>query len=103
MDMPDKSLFKVDERANEYYVTFSIEGEIEVLVTASSEAEARDEAEDMMADDDFGEELDEVSRIQISYVRKARPMYLVTRDGQKIKTSHLQPGDMPRDPDERGF
>jgi hypothetical protein len=101
--MIDKSLFSVKEREGEYYATFHVEGEIRVQIKASSKEDAQAKAEAMLEDDDFGQELDEVTNADVSYVWKAQPMYRVTRDGEKMQVSRLEAGDEPREPDERGF
>jgi hypothetical protein len=49
-------------------------------------------------------EIDDIHKVDLRHVSKDRPMYRVTREGKPMQVSHLQPGDLPRDPDpDRGF
>lgn len=62
------------------------------------------QANEMMEDDDFGIDIDDVDSVKIAGIRKSPKLYLVTdAEGRKCQKSRLQPGDMPREPDERGF
>lgn len=101
---PDKSLFSVDERANQYEVKFDVCGSIRMTFTADSVEDARNQADAMVqGDDDFGCELDEADEIRVRTPRRHSPMYRVLRGGKKMQVSYLNAGDFPRDPDERGF
>ncbi|TBZ81380.1 hypothetical protein [Rhizobium leguminosarum] len=102
-DAPNKADFVVDERPGEYEATFSVRGTIRVTIKADSIAAAKMKADEMADDEEFGLELDEADDVSVNWVGKSVPMYLVTRDGQKMKVSRLQAGDLPRKPDERGF
>ena len=48
-------------------------------------------------------DLDEVQEADVSYVTSEPTMYRVIRDGQAMQVSFLQEGDVPREPDHRGF
>lgn len=48
-------------------------------------------------------EIDSIDQIEVDYIYKDAPMFLVTREGKKMQTTHLQAGDEPRQPDERGW
>jgi hypothetical protein len=100
----DPSLFKVDQREGQYTVRVRVEGNIEIELTAESEEAAKAEVQQMIDDDhDDLAELEDVVYASIRCVTKKPPMYLVVRNGQKMRTSHLEPGDLPREPDDRGF
>ncbi|OCP36764.1 hypothetical protein [Ensifer sp. LC163] len=102
-DLPNKADFIADERPGEYEATFEVRGTIRVTIKAESLQEAEAKAEVMAEDDEFGLELDEADEVSVNWVSRPLPMFLVTRDGRKMKVSRLQPGDVPRQPDERGF
>jgi hypothetical protein len=102
-EAPNKADFIVDERPGEYEATFSVSGTIRVTVKAESQHEAEAKAEAMTEEEEFGLELDEADEVSVTWVSRPLPMFLVTRDGKKMKVSRLQPGDLPRQPDERGF
>lgn len=104
-DIPDKSLFSVNERDGEYTARISIRGTISMPIKAASKAEAEAKARaevDKLWDDGFVE-VDDIDQMEVSWVTKDPPMYRVTRDGKSMQVSHLDPGDTPRVPDERGF
>ncbi|RVJ77590.1 hypothetical protein [Sinorhizobium meliloti] len=102
-DLPNKADFIADERPGEYEATFSVRGTVRVTIKAGSLEEARAKADGMTEDEEFGLELDEADDVSVNWVGRPLPMFLVTRHGRKMKVSHLQPGDLPRQPDERGF
>jgi hypothetical protein len=95
--------FLKNERPNEYEARFSVRGEITVTIKADSLDEAKEKAAAMVEDEDFGLELDEADEVDLRRVQKTPPMFLVTRDGKAMQTSHVQPGDIPREPSEGGF
>lgn len=90
--------FLRNERPNEYEVRFRVEGEISVTIKAESLEDAQVKAQAMAEDEEFGHELDQVEDIDIARVWKSQPMFLVTRDGKAMQTSHLKEGDLPRKP-----
>jgi hypothetical protein len=97
---PDDFSFHIDE--NKYRVTLRIEGEMSVKIEANSKDEAKRKAEDMadkLADDCLEIELDDFDDVSVGYhIQVPRKMYRITRDGQKLQTTTLRPGDLPRDP-----
>ncbi|MBD9539960.1 hypothetical protein IB276_10905 [Ensifer sp. ENS04] len=101
-DQPNEADFVVNERPGEYDATIEVCGRINVTIKAESLEEARAKAEALVEDDGFGLDLDD-DEISVRSVCRSRPMYLVMRDGAKMQVSHLVPGDVPRQPDERGF
>lgn len=105
MSNPNPADFLVDKREGQFDVDFTIRGTIRRTIKAESLEEAKTIAEAMAYDEDSDEllELDDIHDARVDHVRPMRPMYLVTRDGQAMKVSHLQEGDIPRHPDERGF
>ncbi|AAL49646.1 unknown [Sinorhizobium phage PBC5] len=102
-DTPNKADFLVDERPGEYEASFEVRGTITVTIKAESLDEARTKADEMAQDEEFGLELHEADDVSLRRVSKTVPMYLVTREGRTMKVSRLQAGDLPRQPDERGF
>lgn len=100
-DKPDPSLCSVDHREGEYTVQFAISGTREETIQATNPYEAHKIANAVvleMSDNDF--DLDDID-VSIDWVKKAPPMYRVTRNGKMMQTSYLRPGDLPRDPDEQ--
>ena len=99
----DASQFIANEQPNKFDVRISVRGEINVEVEAASLEEAREKANAMAGDEEFGHEIDEVTDVRVDSVRKAPTMYLVTRSGRQMQVSRLLPGDLPRQPNENGF
>lgn len=99
----DISGFWKDDLPGEYQVTWNVSGEISMTIKAASVEEARDKADAMADDEDFGLELDDASDVSVGYIRKSGPMFLVKRGDRVMRVSHIQEGDQPREPDERGF
>jgi len=105
-DTPNPADFSTDEKPTEYNVTISVTGYVWVTINAENLEQAKDAAEkmaDKMAEDVFEIDLDEVEDVRVDYVWQPPTMYRVTRDDQKMKVNILSPGDLPREPDERGF
>ena len=105
-DQPNSADFSVNDRPREYEVRIRIEGEMRRTIKADSLEEAEAQAEkiaDDIAEDRETAELDEVDDVEVSSCRRARPMFRVMRDGNAYQVSHLEPGDLPREPDDRGF
>ena len=100
---PNPEMFSANERPREYEVRFDVTGTVEITVEADSIEEARQKAEAMAENEDFGIELDAADYVCIGSVRKSPKMYRIIRDGRPMQSSYLQYGDTPRDPDERGF
>ena len=77
-----------------------------VTIFADSKEDAERQAEEMadeIAEGDDCPELDEVDDVDVAYVAKRGPLYLIDRNGQNMQASWLEAGDKPRQPDERGF
>ena len=105
-DQPNPDDFSVDEKPREYEIRIRVEGEIHRTIEADSQEQAEAMAgkiEDDIFEDKYGAEVDEIDDVRVVYCRRARPMFRVIRDGQKMQVSHLGAGDVPREPDERGF
>jgi hypothetical protein len=100
---PTPADFSADTREGEYEARFRVTGEVHVQIKASSLEDARRQAFAMLDDERFGLELDGVDEVEVDRVFKAHTMYRVIREGREMQVSHLLPGDLPRDPDERGF
>lgn len=100
---PDPAIFHKNDKPREYEAVFRVEGEILRTIMADSEDEAREKAKLLLDNEEFGLELDELSEIRMSSVRKTGPMFLVSRGGRKMQVSHLRACDIPREPDENGW
>lgn len=101
--MIDKSQFKVNERNGQYIVEFNVSGSIMDEIKASSLEEAQKKATYMCDNPEYVLGKGTFYDLTVSYVRKACPLYLVMRDGKMMQVSQIKEGDLPRDPDERGF
>lgn len=99
----DEAAFLKNERAGEYEARFTVRGEVRMTIKADSLDAAKAVASDKIEDDDFGLELDDVTDVRVDRVWKSQTMFLVTRDGKPWQVSRLEEGDLPRQPDERGF
>jgi len=99
----DDAGFLKNERPGEFEALFSVRGEIRMTIKAESLDDAKAKAAAMLEDENFGTEIDGVDDIEIERVWKSPTMYLVNRAGEVMQTSHLQDGDIPREPNERGF
>lgn len=100
----DLSKFVKNERANEWRVVMTITGTIVETVEADSEAEAREKAFRLIESGDIEVySNDDGIMVSVDRVMRERPMYLVRRGSEKMQTTDPQPGDEPRQPDERGF
>lgn len=102
-DKPNPEDFSADERPGEYRVRFHVRGTIETTIDASSLEEARAKAEAMVEDEDSCLELDSADDVDIAYVHREPKRYRMIRGGKKIQATWLEPGDLPREPDEHGF
>lgn len=98
--------FSFVDRPHQYLVPVRIEATVMVEV-APGVADPREIAETCVRerlDDEFHVLLG-IDSAEIA-ARTPQPlprMYRVTRDGRALQTSLIQPGDQPREPDERGF
>jgi len=102
-EQPNPADFTKDEKPGEYEVRFRVTGRISMPFVAESKEDAMAQAEKMMDDETFGLDLDAVDDVHVDYIYKSPAMYRVVRNGVKMQVSHLQPGDKPRDPEDRGF
>jgi len=104
--MPNPADFSVNEKPGEYTATIAVRGTISIDIKATDEADARRQAEEELAriETEGFVEIDDIDVLDLDRVTKDRPMYRVTREGKPMQVSHLQPGDEPRQPDEKyGF
>jgi hypothetical protein len=58
---------------------------------------------DRIAKGDYELISSEADECAIDSLRAEPPLYLVSRGDRNIRTTHILPGDLPRQPDERGF
>ena len=102
-DAPNESDFSYSEKPREFTVTFDVQGAVRRTVYANSIEDARDKAGAMLEDESEEWVIDEADSVRISYVGKSPKMFRVTRGGKPMQVSRLASGDVPREPDERGF
>ena len=103
---PNPADFSVDDRPREYSATFKIEATMSLHIMADTIEEAMRIAEttaDKIANGEDDADFDEIDDVEVSHIRKAPRMFRILRAGAPMKVSHLIPGDLPREPDERGF
>ena len=102
---PDPSLFSVNLQEGQYEAIFEVTGKLYHRITADSQKSACDQADAMMEEDSGELDLFDLdgAEVELYSVRKCPPMYRITRDGQAMQVSYLQAGDLPREPDARGF
>ncbi|MFN4296752.1 MAG: hypothetical protein ACK4FB_07900 [Brevundimonas sp.] len=99
----DLTKFEKDDRTGHWEVVITLTGEVRETVKADTKEEARAKVEKMITDGEFELMSDEVEDAKIDLLYPSWPMYLVTREGRPMQVSHVQPGDEPRQRDERGF
>lgn len=104
-ETPNPADFSINEIEGEYTAEVIIRGRITIKIKAQSpeEARAQADAEIEKIEKDGYAEVEDIDEIEISNVVKDRPMFRVTRGGKRMQVSHLQTGDVPRAPNERGF
>lgn len=101
--MPDAADFLKDDKPGEYVARFTVTGEVRVTIKAESLDDAETRAWAMADSDEFGHDLDDITDVELDWVDRSPPMFLVTRDGRSMRVSHLHDGDLPRQPDSSGF
>lgn len=104
-DKPNPADFSTCDRG-EYTVVIRVEGTMQTVVKAASQEEADNlafELADLIAEGAEPVELGDADEVSVVRVSRRKPMYRVTRDGAKMQVTHLEPGDLPREPDETGF
>lgn len=103
MTQPNPDDFSRDDEPRKYRALFYVTGEVTVDIEADSADEAKARAERMTEEENFGLELDDVTKINIGHIYKTPPMYHVLRWGKVMRVSRLEPGDEPREPRPDGF
>lgn len=102
INTPNPADFSLNEKPGEYTAEVEVRGTVSIRIKAESQEDAQRKAEaelERMEEEGFIE-IDDLYHIDLRRVTKDRPMYRVTREGKHMLVSHLQPGDLPRDPDE---
>ena len=102
---PNPADFSRDEKPGKYTAEITVRGTISISLNAESQEDAQRQADaelDRMEKERYVE-VDDIDEIDLRRVTKDRPMYRVTREGRPFQVSHLEPGDIPRSPDERDF
>lgn len=97
--------FSRNDRDGEYTVEIEVRGTISISIKADSAEDARKRAENELSriEAEGYVEVDDVNDLRLARVKKDPPMYRVVRDGRPMQVSHLNDGDLPREPDRRGF
>jgi hypothetical protein len=97
--------FSRNERPKEYTAHISVRGVYRFNIEADNPEDAlrQAEAEVQRIENEGYIEIDDIHDVTVDSVRKDQPMFRITRDGSPMQVSHLQDGDLPRGPDERGF
>jgi len=101
INTPDPANFSRNDKPGEYTAEVEVRGRISIRIKAESQEDAQSQAEaelEKMQNEGYVE-IDEIDDADLRRVIKDRPMYRVTREGKPMQVSHLQPGDLPRDPD----
>jgi hypothetical protein len=105
-DKPNPNDFSRNDRPRDYTAVINVRGTIRVSIQADSQEDAQRQAEaeaDKMEKEGYVE-IDDIDELEVYRTYKDPPMYRVTREGKPMQVSHLEPGDLPRPPDEqRGF
>lgn len=105
-EMPNPADFSRNDKTGEYTAQVTVRGTISISIKADSQEDAQRQAEaelDRMEKEGFVE-VDDIDELDLRRVAHERPMYRVTRDGMPMQVTHLQPGDLPREPDAKyGF
>lgn len=103
---PNPADFSRNDKPGEYTAEIEVRGRISVSIKADSKEDAQLQAEvelDRMEREGYAE-IDDIHEIDLVRMTKDRQMYRVMREGKPMQVSHLEPGDLPRDPDaEYGF
>ena len=81
-----------------YVVTVDVRATLREEVNARTEVEARDKVLAMIEANEIDIYGEDVGDTVIRSVRRHQPMYLVMRAGEPMGVSHVQPGDLPREP-----
>jgi len=101
---PNPDDFQSVTRPPEFLVSLTLRGTMATTVKADTLAAAREQVIAMISKPDFPDDIDDVTDVDIDGISPMpTKLYLVLRDGKKIQTSRLRPGDIPRDADENGF
>jgi hypothetical protein len=106
VNTPNPADFSRNDKPMEYTAEIEVRGTISIGIKANSQEDAQRQAEAELErmEEEEHIEIDRIDEVDLRRVTKDRPMYRVTRDGKLMQVSHLQPGDLPREPDpERGF
>lgn len=98
---PNAADFSCNEKPGEYTAKIEVRGMISISIKADSQEDAQRQAEAELEriEKEGYVEIDDIEEINLQRMTKDRPMYRVTREGKPMQVSHLQPGDLPRDPD----
>lgn len=98
----DLQRFSSDERKDRWNVWIEVHTQWPEEITAATAEEALAKVESLIAANSL-DVVAEPGDFRVVRVRSQPPIYRVLRDGLALRVSHVQPGDQPREPDERGF
>lgn len=104
-ETPNPDDFSRNERERDYEARVSIRGTITIAVQADSAEGAQQQVDAELAkiEAEGFVQLDDIDEIGDAQVTKERPMFRVLREGRVMQVTHLQAGDLPRQPNEHGF
>lgn len=100
---PDPADFSVNARESEFNVSVRFAGSLRLTVEASSASAVEAEVQRMIDSNEIEPMPEDLDQIDVEYARPCPAMYRVERDGRPMQVSVLRQGDIPREPDERGF
>ena len=103
---PDPTKFSVNDKPREYEATLHVKGTVTFYLKADSQEDADAQAAAIVRKIENGEEpaeLDDGADVEAIECTRSRPLFRVMREGTAMQVSRLELGDMPREPDCRGF
>lgn len=102
-DQPNPDDFSRATFPGVFRVEVEVCGTYTVEVKADSLEAAKEQVLDEIDSDDYLPEIEEVYSAEIERAWPEPDRFRVMRDGRKYQVTRLEPGDVPREPDERGF
>jgi len=96
--MPNPADFLYDDQEGKYEAVVSVTGRDRLSLLAPNLEAARGLVQDAIERDGLDLTPPQITEIDIVDVRPKPRVYLVMRDGERMRVSHLQPGDTPREP-----
>lgn len=98
----DLPYFTVDQKEGLWDVWIEVRAKWPEYVAATTAEEARAKVAALIASNSI-DAATEPDDFEIVSVVPQPPLYRVLRDGRAMQVSHVEPGDLPREPNRRGF